>query len=62
MRGFDWNANRQPKSWTKNNRLYGVKVNLNYKSEGLERLFLQLIEEKLTNRDKFPPLMEYEYE
>ena len=36
------------------NRLYGVKVKLSYKSEGQERLFLQLIKEKLTNLDKFP--------
>ena len=38
-------------------RLYGVKVKLSYKSEGLERLFLQLIKEKLTNLDKFPPTL-----
>ena len=30
-----------------------MKVKLSYKSEGLERLFLQLIKEKLTNLDKF---------
>ena len=56
MGGLSWNGNRQPKYWTKNNRLYGVKVKLSYKSEGLERLFLQLIKEKLTNLDKFLPL------
>ena len=38
------------------NRLYGVKVKLSYKSEGQERLFLQLINEKLTNHEKFTPL------
>ena len=32
---------------------------MSYKSEGLERLFLQLIKEKLTNLDKFPPLNYY---
>ena len=37
-------------------RQYGVKVKLSYKSEGLERLFLQLIKEKLTNLDKFSQL------
>ena len=55
--GLNWIGNRQPKNWTKNNRLYGVKVKLSHKSEGLERLlFLQLIKEKLTNLGKFPPL------
>ena len=39
MGRLNWNGNRQPK--------------LSYKSEGLERLFLQLIKEKLTNPDKF---------
>ena len=53
MEGLNWNGNRQPKYWTKNNRFYGVKVKLSYKSEGLERLLLlQLIKEKLTNLDK----------
>ena len=57
MGRLNWNGNRQPKYWTKNNRLYGVKLKLSYKSEGLERLlFLQLIKEKWTNLDKFPPL------
>ena len=35
MGGLNWNGNRQPK--------------LSYKSEGLERLFLHLIKEKMTN-------------
>ena len=39
MGRLNWNGNRQPK--------------LSYKSEGLERLFLQLIKGKLTNPDKF---------
>ena len=39
MGRLNWNGNRQPK--------------LSYKSQGLERLFLQLIKEKLTNPDKF---------
>ena len=39
MGRLNWNVNRQPK--------------LSYKSEGLERLFLQLIKEKFTNPDKF---------
>ena len=57
MGGLNWNGNREPKYWTKNNRLCGVKVKLSYISEGLERLLLlQLIKEKLTNLDKFPPL------
>ena len=60
MGGLNWNGNRQPKNWIKNNRLYRVKVKLSYKSEGLERLlFLQLIKEKLTNLDKFP-LLEFQ--
>ena len=42
MGGLNWNGNRRPK--------------LSYKSEGLEKLFLQLIKENLTNLDKFPPL------
>ena len=53
MRGLNENGNSKPKYWIKNNRLYRVKVKLTYKSEGLERLFLQLIKEKLTNLDKF---------
>ena len=40
MGGLNWNGNRRPK--------------LSYKSEGLEKLFLQLIKENLTNLDKFP--------
>ena len=56
MGRLNWNGNRQPGYWIKNNRLYGVKVKLSYKGEGLERLFLQLFREKLTNFDKFPPL------
>ena len=39
MGKLNWDDNRQPK--------------LSCKSEGLERLFLQLIKEKLTNPDKF---------
>ena len=39
MGRLNWNGNRQPK--------------LSYKSERLERLFLQLMKEKLTNPEKF---------
>ena len=57
MGELNWNGNRQPKHWIKNNRLYGVKVKLSCKSLGLEsKLLLQLIKEKFTNLDKFPIL------
>ena len=49
-----WFLNIHTKS-TILHRFYRVKVKLIYKSEGLERLFLQLIIKMLTNLYNFPP-------